>query len=125
MRIWIIAGTVLVALLAAIGLYVAGVFLGWHGHSRGPGTITGDAIPAAVVSERAQAQLAAADAAGGPTETQILFGCLCVGASDAARRGGQSDRGCLRFCPLLFRAGFLGDDGPCRGADTGALGAER
>tara|TARA_R110002073_G_scaffold18767_17_gene69237 strand:- start:3875 stop:6118 length:2244 start_codon:yes stop_codon:yes gene_type:complete len=78
MRIWIIAGTVLVALLAAIGLYVAGVFLGWHGHSRGPGTITGDAIPAAVVSERAQAQLAAADAAGGPTETQILFGDLHV-----------------------------------------------
>ena len=78
MRIVWIAAIGLIALLAAIGVYVLGVFQGWHGQPRGPGEITADAVPPAAIEERIARIRTAADAAGAPADTEILFGDLHV-----------------------------------------------
>jgi len=68
---------VLGAALVAAGVYLAGVVLGWYGRLYGPGEITRETIPAAVVAERAAAEAAAGKAIGGGGK-QILFGDLHV-----------------------------------------------
>jgi hypothetical protein len=64
-----------VAVLAAIGLYVGGMaYWDWFGRARGPGEIAGAALPAEAVAARD----AATAAAGGPEAKRILFGDLHV-----------------------------------------------
>jgi len=65
-------------LLLAGGLYVAGIYQGWHGHTRGPGTIEGPEIPPAVIAERRAVQSEASNRAGAAGDTEILFGDLHV-----------------------------------------------
>jgi hypothetical protein len=73
---WVFA--VVFAVTAAVGLYVVGIFQGWHGQSRDAGEIAGEALPREAVEERIAMQAAAIDAAGASDETQILFGDLHV-----------------------------------------------
>ena len=65
----------LILAVAAGGLYALGI--GVFGTHEGPGQVTAEALPAAVVEERARRDAAAA-AALGPAEKQILFGDLHV-----------------------------------------------
>lgn len=66
------------ALVLGLGLYITGIFMGWHGRTRGPGEIIGEAIPAEIVAARRETQRAALDAIGAERETEILFGDLHV-----------------------------------------------
>jgi len=72
----------LLAVLVAAGVYVAGAVLGWYGELHGPGELTRQTIPAEVVAGRAAAERRAAEAigggGGGGGGKQILFGDLHV-----------------------------------------------
>ena len=69
----------LLALIAVLGVYVAGGWLGFYGRHEGAGKPTATPIPAAVVSERASEQRSAATALSvAPPDKQILFGDLHV-----------------------------------------------
>ena len=63
---------------AAVGLYVLGMFQGWHGQTRDAGEIVGEALPREAVEARISRQAEAVAAAGADEETQILFGDLHV-----------------------------------------------
>lgn len=67
-----------IAIIAVVGLYFTGIMLGWHGQTRGPGEITGEAIPSAVVAQRRDTQRDAIAGAGADPETEVLFGDLHV-----------------------------------------------
>jgi hypothetical protein len=66
------------ALIAALAVYFAGIMNGWHGRTRGPGEITGEAVPRAVIEGRRAQQSEAVRSAGASGETEILFGDLHV-----------------------------------------------
>ena len=75
--VWIGGGGIL-AIAAAIGLYVFGVFHNWYGQPRGPGEITGAAVPQETIEDRIARINAAAEGLGEPGDTEILFGDLHV-----------------------------------------------
>jgi len=74
-RVILLAVGVLVLIL---GVYVIGIFQGWHGRTRGPGEIVGAEIPANIVAERRTGQREQQAALGGSPDTEILFGDLHV-----------------------------------------------
>lgn len=65
-------------LLLILGVYVIGIFQGWHGRTRGPGEIVGTEIPANIVAERRAGQDRQRAAMGVDPGTEILFGDLHV-----------------------------------------------
>jgi len=70
---------VILVVIAALGLYVAGAWRGWYGRHEGAGVPLDARIPEAVVVARAGAQHEAAAAlAVAPPAEQILFGDLHV-----------------------------------------------
>jgi Protein of unknown function (DUF3604) len=78
MRIFIIIAGITAFILAAIGLYVVGVFQGWHGQTRNAGEITGEAVPQAAIEARIERLQSTAVALGEAGDTEILFGDLHV-----------------------------------------------
>lgn len=78
MRYLWIACSIIVALAAAAALYVFGIFHNWYGQPRGPGEITGAAIPQETIEDRIARINSAAEALGEPADTEILFGDLHV-----------------------------------------------
>ena len=76
-RTSLILGAILAVLLTA-GIYVLGVFKGWHGHTRDAGEIVGESLPAEMISARTAVQLDAVSAIGSAPQSQILFGDLHV-----------------------------------------------
>ncbi len=66
------------ALLGIAGAWLAGLALGLYGSHQGPGEITRTPIPAPIVSERANADRAAAGQEFAASTKQILFGDLHV-----------------------------------------------
>ncbi|WP_421786211.1 DUF3604 domain-containing protein [Hyphobacterium sp.] len=78
MRLLTIGSAVIAAAAIFVGLYVYGVFEGWHGRPRGPGEITANAVPAETIEDRIARINAAAGALGQPDDTEILFGDLHV-----------------------------------------------
>lgn len=78
MRLFIIIGSIVAALFALGGLYAVGVFQGWYGQARGPGEITGEAVPQDAIEERIARIQSAAESLGETDDTEILFGDLHV-----------------------------------------------
>jgi len=78
MRYILIGGGIAAAIALAMGLYIVGVMQGWHGQPRGPGEITGDAVPQNAIEERIAGIQTAAEALNESPDTEILFGDLHV-----------------------------------------------
>ncbi|WP_420431845.1 DUF3604 domain-containing protein [Hyphobacterium sp.] len=78
MRYLLIAGSIAVIIAICAGLYVYGVFQGWHGQPRGPGEITGAAVPSQTIEDRIARINETAQILGEPEDTEILFGDLHV-----------------------------------------------
>jgi uncharacterized protein DUF3604 len=71
-------GGVVLLVIVAVGLYIAGAWLGFYGRHEGPGDPTAARIPERVIAERARAQAEAAKTLTVGQPKQILFGDLHV-----------------------------------------------
>ncbi|TGY87272.1 DUF3604 domain-containing protein [Marinicauda algicola] len=77
-RVLFVSLGLVLTLVAGLALYFAGIMNGWHGRTRGPGEITGDAVPQPVIQARRAQQSDAVSAIGASGRTEIVFGDLHV-----------------------------------------------
>jgi len=70
--------TVLVLLIVIVGLALVGIARGWLGRHEGPGVLTEQPVPPALVAARADLQASTAQRLGLAAAKQILFGDLHV-----------------------------------------------